>query len=111
VSSRVTEGFDGFKGEDGRHVIIVTECVAGNVACRSCVETLEHRENSVFYRDALLAELEAKAEESGQAVYERYCAIGGDNVTYNQAALRYVEYVHPKLVIGECVAHTLDLMI
>jgi hypothetical protein len=35
----------------------------------------------------------------------------GENVSYNQTALRYVESVHPKLVIGGCVAHTLDLMI
>jgi hypothetical protein len=35
----------------------------------------------------------------------------GENVSYIQAALRYVESVHPKLVIGECVAHTFDLMI
>jgi hypothetical protein len=35
----------------------------------------------------------------------------GDNMSYNEATLRYLESVHPQLVIGGCVAHTLDLMI
>jgi hypothetical protein len=40
-----------------------------------------------------------------------YCGIAGDSVSYSQAALRCVESVHSKLVIGECVAHTVGLMI
>jgi hypothetical protein len=32
-------------------------------------------------------------------------------VSYNQAALRYVEPANPTLVIGGCVAYTLDLMV
>jgi Protein of unknown function (DUF 659) len=107
----VTVAFDGSKGEDRHHVVIVTDCVAGNVAFRSCIDPGERRENAVLNRDVLLAELEAGSEEPGQAVYERYCGILGDNVSYNLAALRYVESVHPKLVIGGCVSHTLDLMI
>jgi hypothetical protein len=60
-SNRVTLAFDGFKGEDGHHVVIVTECVAGNMEFRSCVGPGERRENAVFYRDVLLVELEAGA--------------------------------------------------
>jgi hypothetical protein len=36
--------FDGFKREDGHHVVIVSDCVAGNVAFRSCVDPGERRE-------------------------------------------------------------------
>jgi hypothetical protein len=57
-----------------------------------------------------LEELEG-AKESGQAVYARFCSIVGENVSYIQAALRCVESVQPKFVIGGCVAHTLYLMI
>jgi hypothetical protein len=111
VSIPVTLTFDVFKGEDGHHVIIVTERVVGNVAFSSCVDPGERGENVVFYRDAILAELEAGAEESGQAVYERYYGIVGDNVRYDQAALRHMESVHPKFVIDRCIFLTLALMI
>jgi hypothetical protein len=111
VSSHVTFAFISFKVEDGHHVVIVTECVARNVAFRSCVDQGVCRINAAFYRDVLLAELEVRAEESGQADYERYCGIVCNNVSYNQAALRYVEPVNPTLVIGGCVAYTFDLMV
>jgi hypothetical protein len=111
VSSRMALAFDGVRGEDGHHLVIVTQCVARNEAFRSCVDPGERRENAVFYRDVPLAELEAGAEEFGQAVYERHCGIVGESVSYNQVALRYAESVHPKLVTGGCFAHTLDPMI
>jgi hypothetical protein len=57
----VTLAFDGFEGDGGHRVVIVTECVTGNMAFRSCVDPGERRENAVFYRDVLLAELEAGA--------------------------------------------------
>jgi hypothetical protein len=47
----VTFVFVSFKVEDGHHVVIVTECVAGNVAFRRCVDPGERRSNAAFYRD------------------------------------------------------------
>ena len=70
-----TIGFDGFKGEDGGHVVNVTETARDKTAFKKCVDPGEKREDAEFYADLVEKELEEGASAAGKSVEETYAGV------------------------------------
>ena len=105
-----TLGWDGFKGEDGDNVVNVTESALGKTAFKACVDPGDKKEDSTFYGDLLIGQLEEGAAAARKPVEDTYVGVVGDNVQYNQNAVKQVKAKFPKLFGPGCVAHCSDLL-
>jgi len=91
-------------------VVNVTESALGKTAFKACVDPGDKKEDSTFYGDLLIGQLEEGAAAARKPVEDTYVGVVGDNVQYNQNAVKQVKAKFPKLFGPGCVAHCTDLL-
>ena len=106
-----TLGSDGFTGEDGNKVTIVTESVGPMVAFKKCVVQGEDSANAnctyKLWRDELLE----SCDNDATRVEKAWAAIVADNTAVNPSAAKLLLRDFPQVFFNGCRSHCADLLV